>query len=230
MGVLADLLASSASFSTDDAADSSIMRFLKSNPIDPALPTNKAATNAVVTVTANGETAGNFKLTITVGLNAPVTTGNIAYNANAAAVESAIDTACAGIPGWTNSDISAACASTADLADVILTFDGTSVAGTRCTVAAATADFSPTVTETTAGQADRPALGALKALGVVEITTKQYATPVANDFTILTTPASNPNYPPFAVVEALLKEAGFQDRANYFGWFRYAAGLGPIPS
>lgn len=229
MGVLATLLASSKTISDGDSADSTVVRFLKSAKFDPIIPTDKAARNAVVTITANAQVAGNFKLVITVGLNAPVTTANIAFNANAATIEGAIDTACAGIPGWTNSDISVACATTANLANVILTFDGASVAATRCTVVAGTADFSPTITETTAGQTDRPAIGALKALGIVDIATKQYATPVLGDFTFPTNTTTNPDYPPPAVVQALLEEASIEDRTNYVAWFKHALGRGPTP-
>ncbi|MHA2266127.1 MAG: hypothetical protein ACXAEN_27345 [Candidatus Thorarchaeota archaeon] len=63
-------------------------------------------------------------------LHFPIETANIAFDANAATIESAIDTAitAAGtVPGWTNGDISVAVTTTLVAGDGTLTYDGASV-------------------------------------------------------------------------------------------------------
>jgi len=74
---------------------------------------------------------GTFTITLDDGVEDPVTTAAIAYNAPAATIEGAIDTAmtAAAYPSWTNGDVSVSESGTAGLSDgdVTLTFDGTSV-------------------------------------------------------------------------------------------------------
>jgi hypothetical protein len=71
---------------------------------------------------------GTFTLTIDLTFAPAFTTAAIAYNANAATIEGAIDTAAtlASVPGWTNGDITVAGGALTTTA-VTLTFDGTSV-------------------------------------------------------------------------------------------------------
>lgn len=91
-----------------------------------ASPRNEVQSIAVYSGTVSG---GTFTLTITFDNKETFTTAAIAYNANAATIETAIDVAAtaAGITDWVNGDISV---SGGDLtsAPVVLTFDGTSVA------------------------------------------------------------------------------------------------------
>ncbi len=54
---------------------------------------------------ANNVTGGTYTLTLTLNGDSPVTTSAIAYNAIAATIQSAIDTAVAAHSGWTNGDI-----------------------------------------------------------------------------------------------------------------------------
>jgi hypothetical protein len=80
----------------------------------------------------NDPTGGTWTLTIDLDAEDPFTTAPIAYNANAAAIEAAIDTAAtaAAVTGWTNGDISVS-GGPLTTANVVLTFDGTSVQETN---------------------------------------------------------------------------------------------------
>lgn len=76
----------------------------------------------------NDPTGGTWTLTIDLATENPFTTLGIAYNANAAAIEAAIDAAAtlAGVTGWTNGDITVT-GGPLTSANVVLTFDGGSV-------------------------------------------------------------------------------------------------------
>lgn len=79
-------------------------------------------------------TAGNFTLTINLSGESAVTTASIVYNANAATIETAIDTVCTGnIGGWVNGDISVAGTDNLTANVISLTYDGTSVTGANHT-------------------------------------------------------------------------------------------------
>ncbi len=90
-------------------------------------------TNEVQTVNAflGSVSSGNFTITILDDLEAPHLTANIAYNANAATVEGAIDTIMTSdaYSGWTNGDISVTLGTDLTAGDATLTFDGDSVTG-----------------------------------------------------------------------------------------------------
>jgi len=111
---------------------------------------NSSLATPAVSVTTEGSTAptdevqviaqyvrapsgGTYTLTVDDGVNDPVTTAGIAYDAVDTVIEGAIDTAMtsAAYPSWTNADISVSMSGAAGLTDgtVTLTFDGTSVAG-----------------------------------------------------------------------------------------------------
>src|SRR5690606_28246242 len=76
-------------------------------------------------------TGGTFTLTFNLDGESPFTTAAIAYDANAATVEAAIDAAAtlAAVAGWTNGDITVS-GGPLTAGDLVLTFDGTSVAQT----------------------------------------------------------------------------------------------------
>jgi len=91
------------------------------------------AVDAVHTIAADLDiSAGNFTITVTLRNGETFTTGSIAFDDAAAAIETAIDSAAtsASITGWTNGDITVSGGDIAT-ADVVLTFDGDSVSGTR---------------------------------------------------------------------------------------------------
>jgi hypothetical protein len=138
------------------------------------------AVNAVHTISRDEDVAGgNYTLTITIAadpaknrlVNQTFTTANIAHNANAATIQTAINSAAtsAGVIGWTNGHIVVTGGALA-AANIVLTFSGASVSGTKHPVSSATnvslvdGDTAATgplvVTLTTAGQ---------KALGAVQL-------------------------------------------------------------
>jgi len=100
--------------------------------IETAIDTAVAAVDSVHTIPVYTGTVsgGTFTLTISLPGLAPITTAAIAYDANAATIEAAIDTAvtAAGtVTGWTNGDITVALTGDLTANPATLTFDGTSV-------------------------------------------------------------------------------------------------------
>lgn len=184
MGVLADLKSQAKTF----GATSPLRSWIDSQltVFDPPSPSSTAAKNAVHTVKkfATDPTGGTFTLTVGIrqadGSTQSATTAGIAHNANAATIESAIDTALTGVvTSWTNGDISVTGGTLLSAgADVVLTFDGDSVSGKESITT--TIDGSgltggslanPAVNVSTIGQTKRTALGALVAYGVIDSAT-----------------------------------------------------------
>ncbi len=147
MGVYSDLLANAKSWDSgeqtvgnDDtvAGDRIITKELKAfqtRQSDVAYPSGFAATDEIQSIAANPllVTSGNFTLTITLRGQDAFTTANIAYDASAATIETAIDVAAtaAAVTGWTNADISVALTSTLNAGALTLTYDGDSVDDTN---------------------------------------------------------------------------------------------------
>lgn len=184
MGVLADLKSQAKTFGATSPLRSWIDSQLTIH--DPSAPSSTAAKNAVHTVKkfASDPSGGTFTLTVGVrqadGTVESAETAGIAHNANAATIESAIDTALTGVvTSWTNGDITVTGGTLlAAGADVVLTFDGTSVSGKEAITT--TIDGSgltggsladPAVVVNTSGQTARAALGALVAYGVIDSAT-----------------------------------------------------------
>jgi len=126
---------------------------------------------------ANNPTGGTFTLTVDLQGEPAFTTAAIAFNANAATIETAIDVAAtaAAVGGWTNGDITVAAEATnLTDGDITLTFDGNSVdelLHTLSTVNPAALVLldpldDPAESTTTAGEEVRPALAALLAAGI----------------------------------------------------------------
>lgn len=128
---------------------------------------------AIFVATVSG---GSFTLEFTLQNAETFTTAGIAWNANAATIEGAIDTAAtsAAITSWTNGDITVACV--ADLVTTVATytFDGASV--TEMNHALIIVDGSSltgggsegVVTTTTEGSADRPGYELLIGKGILQ--------------------------------------------------------------
>lgn len=114
----------------------------------------------VQTMTATGATAGTFTLTFTLYGESAVTTAAIAFDADTATIQSAVDTALgAAIATYAAGDITVAVAgaSTCDLADTTFTFDGSSVENTNHPLTTSdgsglTPAVDPTIAETTPGE------------------------------------------------------------------------------
>jgi hypothetical protein len=146
----------------------------KANRHDPDLRSGYAAADEVTVVgqEATAATGDTYTLTLnftTVAGGTVVTTAAIAYNANAATIEGAIDTAmtAASFPSWTNADISVS-GGALDAADITLTFDGTSVDSLPCVVSLTATGFTyaGAITRSTPGSVGRPAAQAIADLNV----------------------------------------------------------------
>jgi hypothetical protein len=161
-------------------------------------------------------TGGNFTLTITDPDGVKITTANIAHDANAATVESAIDTACNGtIDGWSDGDISV---SGGDLtsAAVTLQFSGNSVTQqnfgltTINDVDLEGAGEPGEVTATKKGQQKRYAWAVMHNLGL-------YGTPpnqgeaLSSLATLATAPGDNPRWPSASLRRAIAWQAAIDD-------------------
>jgi len=173
MGIFQDFLDNAKTFKSTDPVARYIQGVIN-RQLDPANPTAAAATNAVHSVATSTQTSGNMTLTVTLRNGETFTTGNIAFNAAAATIESAIDSAAttASITGWTNGDITVS-GGAVNVAPVVLTFDGTSVAGIAHPVTVLTdvdgaGGAWGAVSITTKGQTIRRALGVLFALSVLD--------------------------------------------------------------
>jgi hypothetical protein len=150
----------------------------KANFIDPTIGAAYAAANEVATIPEQTDAgvADTYTLTITpygaYADQAPITTAAIAYNAVDTVIQTALDTAFAAWPSWTNADIAVAMVGAAGLDDgaISLTFSGTSVASAPFIVTLTPTGFTATgpIVRTTAGQGDRKAAQALTELNVIQ--------------------------------------------------------------
>jgi hypothetical protein len=161
---------------------------------DPELASPYLKASGVSTIAANGGTTGNLTLTI----NFPkqgvaVTTANIAYNANEAAIQSAIDTAMGSLTvlsSYSGGDIDAGACANFSSASCAVTANGTSVNGAYMVVTTANVDMdvaAPAVTETTVGTQNRPAEAILNAYSVITpasaVAPQSGAVPAVVDYT-----------------------------------------------
>lgn len=143
MGIYTDLLNNAKSWDSGEqtgansdtvAGDRAITREIKAFKTrqgDPDIGNDFAATDEIQSIATYAITAesGNFTLTVLLRSGEWFTTASIAYNANAATIETAIDVAAtaAGITDWTNADISVALGTDLNAGDLTLTYDGDSV-------------------------------------------------------------------------------------------------------
>ena len=173
MGVYQDVLDNAKTFkSTSQIA--SFLQSLINSQVDPAVNAAAAETDAVHALAQSTQTSGNMTLTVTLRNGETFTTANILYNATAATVEGAIDTAAtaASVTGWTNGDISVSGTSVDDAAGLTFTFDGSSVDGINHPITVLTdvdgaGGAWGAISITTAGQSRRYALDVLISLGVL---------------------------------------------------------------
>lgn len=223
MGVYANALAQKKTF-TASSPEAGFLQALINSRVDPS-PSVADAVNTVhvLAVDTVDHTGGNFTLTFSIrntnGTTTTFTTGNIAHNADAAAIESAIDSAAtsASVAGWTNSDISVSGGNLQSSTAVTLTFDGASVAGrahgTTVFNDSLTGGTSPAtrVTVTAVGQTSRPAWGVLHALDVI---TSTIPTQTARASTSSVTKGSDLTRVPAWFVMSMAREAAAEDVNN----------------
>jgi hypothetical protein len=200
-----------------DAAITDEIKTFKARQSDLATPTAFAVKDEVQSIsTFNGTaTSGNFTLTINLDGESAFTTGNIAWNASAATIEGAINTAAttANVTGWANGDISVALTTNLNNAAATLTFDGDSVDETRHALTVMNkvdldANVS-TVTVTTYGQPKRVVWAAMDAMGLVTGGPPPRGT--TTGLTANTTRDSNFYYPRQETLQALAMQAAIED-------------------
>ncbi len=224
MGALTDFVANATTYDKSDQSDGidrSVKRYfdeLAKVQGDPAYPSGYAATDEVQSLSVATQTSGNMTLEFTLASGETFTTGNIAYNAAAATVETAIDSAAttASVVGWTNGDITVS-GGAVNANPVVFTFDGASVTGqNHSTIVVADVDGAGgawgTVTVTTEGQENRSAWAVMNLMNVVS-----GAPPIQGTILPLTVNGErgsmhlNPNAD---VLRALASQAGIDDGSD----------------
>lgn len=184
---------------------------------DPGYISRDAVTDEIQTIAVHVATVsgGTFTLTVKVFNGETATTGNIAFDANAATIETAIDTALNGvITGWTDGDITVA-GGDLNSAPVTLTYDGASVAaqkhfdvvidGTNLTGGGS----AGAVITFTNGQPNRPALGMLNLIGAINDSQPIGTLPSDSDYNEAN-PGSLHLNPPEIFLQLLADEAGIE--------------------
>jgi hypothetical protein len=180
MGVFSDVISADDTVSsTAGGLNASIRRSLESMGVtlgDPDVSGDTAVVNEAQSIAIYSGTVsgGTFTLAITLASGEAFTTAGIAFDANAATIETAIDVAATadGVTGWTNGDITVA-GGPLTTTPVTLTFDGASVDGgnhglTVIDGASLTGGGTAgAVSESTAGQTGRPAWEALQMAGII---------------------------------------------------------------
>jgi len=180
-------------------------------------PSGYTARDEVVSIAENALIdGGDFAITVVMPNGETFETAGIAFNGNAAAIQSAIDTAGDGVvTGYMAGDIVAS-GGPINAAAVVLTFSGDSVASKNVAVTVTDEALTdggvgvatPVVTVTTDGQSARTALAALTVLGVIS------GLPVQGTSTGITagsTPATNPYYPTQELIRRLANEAAITE-------------------
>lgn len=185
MGAITAFLAAAKSIDTAapiHALDRQAYRELKALQAehDFAIPAAFQAADEVqsIAVYDGTVTGGTFTLTVLLASGESFTTADIAYDADAATIETAIDVAAttASVTGWTNGDISVSGGPmTTD--PLVLTYDGDSVAEANHGLIVVDSESltgggeAGACSVTTEGQADRPGYAILSMLGIFSGTT-----------------------------------------------------------
>lgn len=180
MGVFSDVISADDTISSSaPGIDNSIRRTLEAMGAtlgDPAISGDTAIVNEVQSIAIYSGTVsgGTFTLQFNLAGGVSFTTAAIAFDANAATVQTAINTAAtsASVPGWTNGDIVVA-GGPLTTTPMTFTFSGASVDGANHSAivingASLTGGGSAgAVSQSTAGQAGRPAWEALQMSGII---------------------------------------------------------------
>lgn len=169
-GTIATLLASAKAISKVDADNRGQQRHAYDELIqlqgvgDPTLASPYVDASAVATVGANGGSTGNFTITLTFPAEGvAVTTANVVYNADAAAIQTLLDTAMVGavvVATYSAGDVDAGACANMSSATCAITANGTTVNQAHMVVTTANVDLdvaAPAVTVGTIGTPDRPA-------------------------------------------------------------------------
>ena len=200
--------------------------------VDPALASPYLKADNVNTIPAHSAScvSGNFTITLAFPkYGVEVTTGNILFNAEMAAIQTLVDSALAGeiiLEAYSSGDV--AVDLTENLNDTVnsatLTSNGTSVTGVYATVTTANAgdlgaDKLSTPVVTTPGTVNRASEAALAYFGVIVPTsdiTPQGSTPSDGDYTL----GGNPFSVSPGTRDALVREVQFSEDPTLAAWFR----------
>lgn len=224
MGILSDLLGSADTFEAEDTGNrvagdrvtSRQLRDILREVGDFDYPTGYGSVNEVQAIAKFGGTpsGGTFTLTVTLKSAETFTTAGIAYDANAATIQAAIDTAAASVSGWANGDIVVG-GGPLSTTPITLTYSGTSVAAQNhapvsINAGSVTGGTAGAVTTTTDGQGARTAWAALKVFSIITS-----SPPAQGDDVTSVTIGSERGSFPFKLnndtVRALIEEAAFDD-------------------
>lgn len=194
-----------------------------------ASPYLKASAVSTISATTNAS-SGNFTIT----LNFPkygvaVTTGNIAYNAAASTIQTAIDTALDGeavVATYNAGDVDVAVTGNISANAATITANGTTVNGAHMIVTTANVDLDAdemTVTAGTVGTQNRPAEAVLALYDVVKpasSVTAQGLTPSAGDYVL----GDNPFSLSPALQDLLVREIEINEDATIGAFIRGVVG------
>ncbi len=222
MGITADLLNSKSlgPSANRDGLQRVLHRYmdqLVATQGDPAYVNRDAAVDEVQQIEQHVATVsgGTYALTVKVFNGETFTTAGIAFDADLATMEAAIDTAASGvITGWTNGDISVG-ENALSAGEATFIYDGSSVASQRHFLIVIdgtnlTGGGSEGATSvTTFGQPDRPALGALNLIGATTDTQPIGSLPGSSDYNAAK-PGSLALNPPETFLKMLADEAGIE--------------------
>lgn len=227
MGIFSDLLANTINLDVNlptTALDRQVLREIDEIIAqgDVEYPVALAVRDEVQTVVqfTSDPSGGTFTLAFVMRNGESFTTAGIAHSADAATIETAIDTAATSVvTGWTNGDITVTGGTLlAAGADVVLTYDGASVAGLNHGLVVLDGGNltgggvdDPASLVTTEGQTNRTGWGALISMGIAVEADVPVQGVAPSAFTSPTTPGSNANYPSQATIRALAEEAAISD-------------------
>ena len=188
---------------------------------------NEVQSVAIYNGTVSG---GTFTLSFTLSTTESFTTAAIAHNANAATIQTAINTAAASVGGWTDGDIAITGGpltttpvtvtysgqTVSKMNQSPLTINGASLTGggtvgavTTTTQGGGTVGSPGAATSTINGQSKRTAWAILKSIGVIAGNPPAQGTSAA--VSGATTPDTNPHYPDQELIKALAEEAAIAD-------------------
>jgi hypothetical protein len=215
LGIFADLRASARTIDLSPPSDgasrpvAAALIALEDRVGDRPYPTGFDVENEVQTIATAESDDGTYTLTVNLSDGTSFTTAAIDHDANAAAIQSAINSA----NGSLANDTIVVTGGPLDSDDVVLTFSGAGVAGLNhgLTVVESELELSaapvaaPAVTATNEGQTTRPALAILYVAGVIGS-----PPPAQGESTVVaapTNPQTNPHYPDQGLIRALAREA-----------------------
>jgi hypothetical protein len=224
--VLADLLASPKTFSAtkprtgDNRLIHQQLAEILRDQGDFEYPAGYTGVNEVqnIAIFGGSVSAGTFTLTVTLRSGQSFTTAGIAFGANAATIQTAIDVAAtaAAVPGWVNGHIVVS-GGPLTTTPLVLTFSGASVAAnnhgqTTINGAGLTGGTAGAATTSVDGQTNRKAWATLKVLGLV---TSAPPAQGANPTGIVTSPkGAIPHGLSKTTLKALITEAAIEDLNN----------------